>query len=361
MKVLHVDEQTGWRGGEQQASWLIQGLAVAGHEIWIAGRPGRPFLEHAHGGAALRRVALPLRGEVDVLSAWRLGRLVRAERIDILHAHTSHAHAIACLARGIAGCGRVVVARRVSFPPRQNLFNRRKYACPDRFISVSNKVDAELAAFGVPAWKRRVVHSVVDPRRLAVPPLSRDALGVPGGVPLLVSAGALVGHKDHANLLAALPAVLEHFPDTRLCIAGEGPLRGALEDQAAALRVGHAVRFLGHRDDAPRLIRAADLYVSSSWSEGLGTSILEALACGTPVVAARAGGADEMVLPEKTGRLVPVRDPEALGRAIVAALRDPEGSEAMASAGRDLVEREFTVPSMVAGTIAVYEELLGEK
>jgi glycosyltransferase involved in cell wall biosynthesis len=358
MKVLHVDEQNTWRGGEQQASWLIQGLATAGHTVWLAGRPGAPFLTNAHGGVDAERVEVSLCGEFDFISARRLARAVREERIDIIHAHTSHAHAIACLTRYLAHRGHVVVSRRVAFAPKNHGLNRRKYSAPDRFISVSHKVDETLAAFGVPASKRRVVHSAVDLERLEAPALPRAELGVPEDAPLLVSAGALVGHKDHANLVGAFTRVRRTCPGAHLVIAGEGPLRRELEAQIAGEGLGSCIHLVGHRADAPRIIRAADIYVSSSWSEGLGTSILEALACATPVVATLAGGADEMVSHGVTGRLVPVRDSAMLAAAITETLHDMPQAKAMAQAGAADVRARFTAARMVAGNIAVYEELL---
>jgi glycosyltransferase involved in cell wall biosynthesis len=197
----------------------------------------------------------------------------------------------------------------------------------------------------------------VDLERLEVPPLPRAELDVPDSAPLLVSAGALVGHKDHETLINAMPLVARAFPDVRLLVAGEGALRPQLEAQIAALGLQQAVRLLGHRTDVPRLIRAADVYVSSSWSEGLGTSVLEALACGTPVAATVAGGVPEMVKPGVTGHLVPNRDPEALAEAIIASLRNREAAHAMAARGRKLVETRFTTERMIEGTLREYESL----
>lgn len=361
MKVLHIDEQTGWRGGEQQASWLMQGLVARGVETHLAARPGSRFLNDTHGAAdaALRRWAVPLRGEWDVFSANTLARIVRDAEIDILHAHTSHAHTLACLARRKAGRGRVVVSRRVSFPPRPGVFNRWKYAQPDMFLSVSGRVDETLAEYGIPASRRRIVHSAVDPARLDALPLSRAELDVPENAPLVVSAGALVAHKDIENLVEAAAIARGAFPDLRVVVAGEGDRRAAIEARVAALGLDGCVTLLGHRNDAPRLIRAGDCYVSSSWSEGLGTSILEALACGTPVVACEAGGAGEMVIPGETGRLVPVRNAGALADAIIATLDDPGGARAMADRGRAHVEAHFLVDRMVEGTLAAYGALHG--
>ncbi len=360
MKVAHVDEQAGWRGGEQQASWLMRGLAARGHAVLAVGRPGEPFLEDTHGGAAVTRIPLPLRGEWDVASAWRLARVIRRQGVDIVHAHTSHAHTLALLARRFAGRGKVVVSRRVSFPPRPHALNRWKYASADRLLAVSGKVGEVLGESGVPRERVAVVHSAVDLERLNVDPARRADLGVPEDAPLIVSAGALVGHKDHRNLIEAAARVRETLPRLRVLIAGEGPLRPVLETRIAELGLDEAVTLLGHRRDVPALIRAADAYVSSSWSEGLGTSILEALACRTPVVAAEAGGAAEMVRPGKTGWLVPARDAQALAAAVLACLREREQARAMAQEGYELVRREFTVERMVEQTLEAYRSLLSE-
>lgn len=358
MIALHIDEQRTWRGGEQQASWLVQGLASAGHRVLIVGRPGSAWLADPHGGAALERIALPLRNEFDLASVWRLARIITRERVDIVHAHTSHAHSLACLARKIAGRGKVVVHRRVSFPPKGDPINRIKYAAPDRLVAVSGAVAQVLLAADIPQARVRTVHSAVDLARLDVPAISRDTLGVPQGVPLFFNAGALVGHKDHACLLDAMATVHAQEPKARLLIAGEGELRAELEAQIARLHLSGVVRLLGHRKDVPAIIKAADFYVSSSWSEGLGTSVLEALAAGTPVVATEAGGVNEMVLPGKTGWLLPNRDPAALAGAMLEALGTPAQAADMARNGRAHVEAHFTVPRMVAGNIGVYEELL---
>jgi len=357
MRILHLDEQPGWRGGEQQASWLMQGLAAAGHQVWLAARPGSAFLGHDHGGIPVQRIPLALRGEFDLPSAWHLARLARESRIDIVHAHTSHAHSIALLSRVFWPHPKVVVHRRVSFPPRGGPLNRWKYRAPDRIVCVSAGVRDVLLAFGLPEQRLALVHSAVDLARLDVAPLPRTALGVPEGVPFLLSAGALVGHKDHATLLDAFAQVRNAHPHARLAIAGEGPLRAQLEARAQALGVAQSVQLLGQRHDVPALIRAADVYVSSSWSEGLGTSVLEALGAGTPVVATEAGGVGEMVLPGQTGRLVPSREPAALAGAVLACLAEPEISQRLAAAGQDWVRARFGVERMVAGNLEVYRSL----
>ena len=358
MNTLHIDEQLGWRGGEQQASYLIGGLARLGHSVVIAGRRGSAFLSHGHNVPIAGRVGAPFRGEVDLWSAWKLARAIRAHDIDIIHAHTSHAHTYACLAGRLAGRGKVVVSRRVDFVPKTHAINRWKYAQPDRIVAISGRIAEVMRSIGVPESRLATVHSGVDTARFDVEPLPREELGIPEDAPLLGNVAALVGHKDHATLIAAIPAVLDALPNLHLVVAGEGALRDAIEDQIERLNVGHAVHLLGFRRDVPQLLQTLDAFVLSSKEEGLGTSVLDAMTCGVPVVATAGGGILEMVKDGETGRLVEIRDPESLAAAIIRAFQEPRETRAMAAKARALVDECFSVVRMVEGNLRVYEELL---
>jgi len=358
VNLLHIDEQTGWRGGEQQASNLIRGLAARGHRCLIAGRADSPFLTRDHGVRDLVKIAVPCRGELDLFTAFALARAVRDHDIDILHAHSSHALTYAVLAKKIAGRGYVVASRRVDFPPNANVFSKWKYNQPDRIIAISDCIAGVMREFGVRENSLRTVHSGIDPARFDVAPITRAALGIPEDAPLAGNVAALVGHKDQATLVAAVPVVLNKLPDFRLVIAGEGSLRQSLEAQIASLGIGHAVKLLGQRDDVPAIMRALDLFVISSREEGLGTSVLDAFACEVPVVATNAGGIPEMVKDGQTGLVVPVGDAAALAAAIVRGLEDQTLRASIASQAAKLLMEGFTTEKMVEGNEAVYRELI---
>ncbi len=358
MNVLHLDEQRGWRGGEQQASYLVAGLARRGHTVYLAGRRDAPFITRDHGADIAGRFAFPFRSEADIYTAWRIARVVRGERIDIIHAHTSHAHAAAVMARRFAGRSKVVVSRRVDFPPRANAPTRWKYDAVDGIIAISETIAGILREYGVDETRLHVVHSGIDPTRLEVPPIAREQLGVPEGVPLFGNVAALVGHKDHATLLRAFRRVLDSLPDARLVVAGEGALRGELEVQIAALDLGGAVQLLGNRSDVPAILHALDVFVMSSKEEGLGTSVLDAMAAGVPVAATAGGGIPESVRHEETGLLAPVGDDEALAAHMCRLYNDSSLATDCVDAARALIARQFTAETMVEGNIRVYERVL---
>ena len=356
MIVLHIDEQRGWRGGEQQASYLIRGLRERGHTVLIAGRPDGLFIHADHGTEGLIRIPAPFRGEFDIWTAWVLAQAIRQYNVDIIHAHTSHAHTAACLARIFAHRGKVVVSRRVDFPPRKGLLNRWKYAQPDRIIAVSSFIARVMQEYGTPESKLAIVHSGTDAARFEVEAISRTELGVPEGVPLLGCVAALVGHKDHPTLLRAMPTVLQKIPDLHLLLIGDGELRPQVENLIAELHIGHAVILLGYRKDVPRILRALDAFVLSRKEEGFGGAALEAMACSLPVVSTNAGGMSDTVVHEETGLLTPIRNPEALAAAIIRVFRDTELIKKLKLNGPKQVH-QFSIERMIEGNIRAYENL----
>ena len=359
MNILHLDEQRGWRGGEQQASYLIDGLARRGHTVHIAGRANSAFLKAEHGGESVARIAAPFGIELDWWTALKLSIVVREKKIDILHAHTAHAHTIACLTRKLSGCGKVLVSRRVDFSPKRGLLSRWKYSMPDHYIAISQCIEKVLLHHGIPQDKVTCVHSGVDAARFDVRALLRSALKIPEDAVLLGSVGALVGHKDHETLIGCMPAVLRDVPQAHLVIAGDGPLRPRLQFQIERLELTERVHLLGHRSDVPSLLRSLDLFVMPSKEEGLGTSVLDAMVCGVPVVATSAGGLPEMVEDGVTGLLVPPQHPKELAGAIVRMIQDTTLGERLTRAGECVAKERFSVAAMVKGNLAVYERLLG--
>jgi glycosyltransferase involved in cell wall biosynthesis len=185
-------------------------------------------------------------------------------------------------------------------------------------------------------------------------PVPRSVLAREDGTPVVLTVARLDGQKGIHHLLDAVSAV----PNASFAIAGDGPNRAALEAYAASVGVSDRVRFLGHRQDVPSLLAAADLFVLPSLYEGLPLSVLEAMASGVPVIATGIGGTDEVVRDGETGTLVPPADPAALAAAIVRTLGDRERASRLALAARALVAREYSVASMVRSVSQLYDALL---
>jgi glycosyltransferase involved in cell wall biosynthesis len=163
--------------------------------------------------------------------------------------------------------------------------------------------------------------------------------------------------KGHAVLLAAWAESVKTMPNARLLLVGHGPERSRLEHTAAAI-TDAAVTFSGFREDVTDSLAATTIYVQPSLAEGLGTSVLDAMAHALPVVASRVGGLPEAVVHDETGLLVPPDDPSALAAAILELLHDPARARAMGQAGRQRVEELFSLDRMVVGHLGVYRSVV---
>ncbi len=362
MRTLHIDTERGWRGGEQQALYLCGGLLQHGHEAVMACRSGDEMARRAARTGVPTYEFNPV-GEIDPGAVLRLARLIRTGRFDLVHMHTSHAHTLGTLAGMLSPETALIVSRRVDFSVRKHAGSILKYKLPvDRYIAISEAVRDVLVKDGISADRISVVHSGIDLSRFehVEDRDLRGEFGLPEDAVVIGNLGALVDHKGHRYLLDAAPEVLDEHPEARFIICGEGELRGPLEEQRRRLGLEGHVLLPGFRPDVPELLNFFDIYAVPSHMEGLNTSLLDALAMRNPVAACAAGGIPEIVRDGETGLLVPPRDPERLADAIIELIEHPEQGREMGQAGRQLVEREFCVESMVAGTLEVYRRVLAE-
>jgi glycosyltransferase involved in cell wall biosynthesis len=351
VRVLHIDSGREYRGGQNQVRLLTRELAHA------EGVQQRLVTKHA--SELARRVAphgvtvreVPWGPSLDPRALWRLYLEAADFAPDLLHAHDSHALQLAYWMRRLSGRGAggppLVATRRVDFHVRP----RSVWHRADRVIAISEAVRDVLVTDGIAPGDITVVASGIDPhevRHAARTPLNlRARLGLSPDTPLAANVAALVDHKDQHTLLRAAQSARAARGDLHWAIAGEGELRGTLEDALVRLDLADRVHLLGHLPEADALIAEANVLVMSSKEEGLGSVVLHALALGTPVVATRAGGLPEMV-PEPW--LVPVGDAEALARKVVQAVDHPSPFP---------LPRRFTAAAMAAGVLAVYRSFTG--
>jgi glycosyltransferase involved in cell wall biosynthesis len=346
--VVHVASGREWRGGQRQV-WLLA------RELKRAGLAGQVVVT----GAASELAVRLKREDVRVREArWESGldprvllpilREVRAGGV-LLHAHDAHAVTLAGVVASLTGVP-LVATRRVDFHLRRPGFWRRA----SRVIAVSSAVADVLTHDGVDPARIQVVHSGIDldAARRAEPVGLRRQLGLAPESTLACTVGALVPHKDHATLLHAARLLAPRFPALHWVIAGEGGLRPVLEWLTAELGLAGRVHLLGHVSQPLGVIADADVYVMSSREEGLGTSVLDAMARGIPVASTSAGGLPEMLY-QGAGILVPPRNPDALAGAVRRILCDPDLRTSLVDRAARTVE-SFSAQRMAAEVLTVY-------
>jgi len=363
---LHIDTARTWRGGQNQVLLTVNGLRSIGERAALVAHPDGELRRRAAEGLDL--IPIAPRTEMDLTAAWRLSRVVRRLNPDIIHAHDAHGVAMAALAlsMGAASAMRsgtraptLVASRRVDFHLRGNSLSRWKQRQVDCFIAASEAIRQMLINDGVPASRTMTVHEGIDVEHvLAAPPVDvHEAFWLPHHAPVVGNVAALVPHKGQRYLIDAAHLVVREIPDARFVILGEGELREALERQVRDHHLEKHVLLPGFRTDVLGCIKSFDVFAMSSVTEGLGTSLLDAMACSRAIVATRAGGIPEVVEDGVTGRLVAPREAGELAQALVALLKNESLRKRMGAAGFARVSERFTVDRMVTQTAAAYEEV----
>lgn len=367
-RVLHLDTGREWRGGQQQVLYLVRGVVDAGVPCTILCPKGSPLAGRARAdGLQVRETTY--HGVGDPIAIRNVVQAIVDTEATILHTHSPNAHSLGFLAMRWPGLPKdrrpaMIVHRRVDFPPATDPITRMRYTSDSAlFLCVSNAVRAVLLKNGVPESRLRVIPSCIDASRIdALGAEDRDELrrrlGIPEGRDVIGSVGALVPHKGHKYLLAAMPKILGTRPAAMLVLFGDGPLEAELRRESWERGLQDRVLFANPGPEVERYLRCIDLLAHPSTEEGLGTTILDAMAARLPVVASRAGGIPEVVQHGVTGWLVPPGAPSELAGAIISLLEDPRRRAQFGESGRARVETEFPVARMRNSVLACYDEVL---
>jgi sugar transferase (PEP-CTERM/EpsH1 system associated) len=321
---------------------------------FVALRETGPFADRIRdAGCAVKRVHAANRfAEVQALR-----RLFRDRQFDVVHAHNTYPHIYAGLAARLAGVPVVVQTRhgqRAGHDWKSTLQYRWASRLVDRIIAVSDDaarlcVDAD----GIRPDKVCRIWNGID--------LADFDFHGPATEPVAIAVARLSPEKDFPTLLRAVATAAQSVPRLKLRIVGDGPERSRLEALSRELGIGERVEFLGERHDVPALLAQAGFFVTSSLTEGLSLTLLEAMAVGLPVIATSVGGNPEVVLDGVTGRLVPAGDAAALAQALVMFCHEPECWRDYGVAGRERVETHFDIRRVARDYEKLYAELLRAK
>ncbi|MCM5679454.1 glycosyltransferase [Schlegelella sp. S2-27] len=358
MKVLHVEAGMHLYGGALQVVFLLQGLHGAGDQHLLACPTGSAIADAARPYATAVH-EMPMKGDADVGLVGRLRKLIRQERPDVVHLHSRRGSDLwGGLAARLEGVP-AVLSRRVD-NPESRAWVALKYRLYRRVIAISNGIRDVLLDEGVPADKVVCVHSSVDTERYRPGggdrPWFLSEFGLEPGQPVLAMVAQFIARKGHRTLIDAMPAVLQAHPRARVLLFGQGPEQPAIDELIRARGLQGSVVLAGFRNDLQRVLPCLDVVVHPATMEGLGVALLQAAACGVPMVAARAGGIPEIVVDGRTGILIEPGDAPALARGIVTLLDAPALRAEYGGAGRALALNEFSVEAMVRGNRAVYQQ-----
>jgi L-malate glycosyltransferase len=360
MKVLLVDMEAAWRGGQNQALLLLNGLAAYGHKAELVAAEGSAL------GARAAAIGVPVhfvsRGMLRIPAARKIRTLLLAGRLDIVHANEAHAVSAAWMA-GAHRRARLIISRRVGYPLQKSRIAQARYAAAVRIVANSDWVMEQAIASGAPREKLTVVHEGVEiPPRLSKEQrmAARARWGIGSDQPLLGCVGVLLPDKGQEWLIRALAESRKEFPATKLLLAGDGPCRQKLEALAQELGVKDAVIFAGFVKDVEAVYAALDIFLLPSFFEALNNSLLSAMTYEIPSIAFRRGALGEIIEDGKSGLLVSGPRVNEICAASAKILRDRNFAAKLGEEGRHRVEQNFSAVRMVEGMIRVYEEVLNK-
>lgn len=368
--VLHIRATDFLGGPEKQILGHIRAASRYRHAVitfWERGRAGALFEACMREGIPVR--AVPSAGPWDIAALSRLRAAIREMKPAILCTHgykpsvmvviggMARRYPLVAFSRGDTG-----ESPRVSF---YEAIERKAIGFAERIICVSEAQKKRLLKYGIDERRCRVVHNAVwepeyrcnDPSYAAS---VRAQLEIPEGGKLVVSAGRLSPEKGHAYLIESVAQLVKDKIDAVFAFCGDGVCRDGLVALAERKGVADICRFPGFRHDLKDIFHAMDLLVLPSLTEGLPNVVLEAFACGKPVVATSVGGVPEVVRDGVNGILVPPRRPDLLAQAILHCLRNPEESRSMGLRGREIVADEFTFEQQNRRLEAIYDEVIAE-
>ena len=358
MKVVHVEMGRYLYGGARQVAYLLTGLArFPGEHVLVCVPDGE--VANAVSNPAVRVRYMDMAGDLDFRFAWRLARLLKAEQADLLHVHSRKGDLPAILAGHLAGVP-VVFSRRVDNAP--NWADRRlKFPLCARLVTISEGIRRALIESSVSASQITCIPSAIDAGRYQ-PNCDRawfqTEFGLGECATVIGMVAQLIPRKGHAVLFDALAAILPTHPEVRVLIFGQGPLERELRALAERQGWNDVVHFPGFRDDLDRILPCLDILAHPAWMEGLGVSLLEAAACGIPIIASCAGGMPEVVEDGVNGFLIEPGDNRRLAECLSSLLDNPGVRRKMGQAGRQRVLERFAVERMVSGNAALYRELI---
>lgn len=363
MKIVHVVNSLECGGLEQMALQLVKQLNSGGTPSDIVCLAGKGDLASEAQAAGIKVIALDKKPGFKFGLIFRLAKTCRELDADIVHTHNFGPLIYGSLAARLAG-KKCVNTRHGRTDDRVSglIWNLNDFIVP---VSADTRGHL-LKNNRVAARKLRIIYNGVDLKRYSRDingverRTTRESLGIGPESFVIINVGRLSPEKDQATLLKAFRRMRRKKMDAFLLIAGDGPLRGKLEQKAMEFEVADRVKFLGFRDDVVSLLQASDVFVLSSYREGLSLSLLEAMACGKPVVATKIGGTPEAVVEDETGFLVPCGFPERIEVAVQKLFINRQKAVDMGAAARRKVEERFSLVKMAGEYQQLYSDALGK-
>jgi len=347
-----------WRGGEQQLAYLIEELKGRIGLFVVCSKDSsmETFCKHSD----IPFYSMPKRAGLNFRIANKLAQMCKKEKFTCMHTHDAHAHTHTFLSAILFGnTTPLIVSRRVDFPIQKNWLSRLKYnhASVKKILCVSEAIYSIIAEDLSDHQKIHVVYDGINVEKFNSPkPKLRKELGLSSDHFIVGNTSALADHKDYFTFLKVADRFIENNIDTHFVIIGEGPMENEIKSFSSTLKNRSNIHFVGFRNDVSEILSELNVFLITSKTEGLGTSILDALAAKVPVVATKAGGIPEIIKDEQNGLLCDVGDIQSIVTSVTRMKADLIFRKRIIDNGRQSVMR-FSKTQMAENTLQHYEDL----
>jgi len=361
MRILHFSSAKTWRGGEQQIAYLYEELAKKAVAQWIFCVQNSALANYCI-QKDIPHFTYQKRFAVNPLVAFQLRKLSEKLSLDLVHLHDAHSHTFGFISTFLGNRTPFILSRRVDFPVKDSWLSQQKYNHPSikKILSVSHNVQRILAPAIIDKQKLQVAHSGIDTDRFQYTNqgILRKEYGIPKTVKIIGNIAAIAPHKDYFTFVDTAEILLNSNQQLIfLIIGGDGGEEALIKGYIAEKKLENYFIFTGFRKDIPEILPELDVFLFTSKEEGLGTSVIDALACGVSVVATKAGGIPEIIEDGVNGFLAPIKNANKLARQVIFLLSNSKIKDKVVKKGKERVQ-QFSKKRMAEKTYRVYKEIV---
>lgn len=361
MKIIHISTPKSWRGGEQQLFYLAQELKAQFIEQLVL-CPAESTLSIKCQAEDIPCHTYYKSGFLKIRLAKQIKKIYKSNINCIIHTHDSHAHTAAVMAAQFFNvkCP-IVISRRVDFAVSKSLFSRWKYnhKAVKKIICVSDKINEITSQAIKDKSKLITIHSGIDIQRfqnIERYNILKNKYNLPENAVLIGNTSALADHKDYFTFINAAELLLNTNKNYYFFVIGDGPLRESIKNKIIEKGLIQNIIMTGFLKNIPEILKELNVFLITSKTEGLGTSVLDAFASGVPVIATKAGGIPEIVIHEQTGLLAEVGDYKQIAELLNSILHDEAKRNILIKNAREKL-LEFDKRFTAKKTLQVYKAL----
>ena len=361
MRVLHLSTAKSWRGGEQQITYLVEGLKNLGHNAIVMCPADTPLIEAISPYAEV--ITYIKRGSMDLLAASKLSATCKHANIDIIHGHDAHAHNTIWLAAMLFGLKTpCVMSRKVDFAIKKRSFKKYNHPIIKAYICVSNAVKEVLENIVTDKSKLQVVHDGVSLSKFQNLPESnflRSKYNISTDQILIANIAAIAGHKDYFTFVDTAEKSITAYGNkvTFLCIGADGGELQLIKDYIVHKNLESQVIITGFVQDIYKYIGEIDIFLFTSKMEALGSSLLDVMASNVPIVATKAGGIPEIITHQQTGLLADIKDATTLASHVAHLIENTAiKNQLIVNASQSV--KAYDIDSFAEKTLNIYQKVV---